>query len=153
MARSPAVSEPLRVAAAVLFDAAGSVLITQRPAGKYLAGYWEFPGGKLDSSESAEQALTRELREELGIELRRCHRLLELRHHYAERAVHLEVFVVDESHGEPSGLEGQALKWVSVAALGQENLLPADRPIVEALIANEEIVNGAGHRTAGHSAR
>ena len=153
MARSPAVSEPLRVAAAVLFDAAGSVLITQRPAGKYLAGYWEFPGGKLDSSESAEQALGRELREELGIELRRCHRLLELRHHYAERAVHLEVFVVDESHGEPSGLEGQALKWVSVAALGQEHLLPADRPIVEALIANEEIVNGAGHRTAGHSAR
>jgi 8-oxo-dGTP diphosphatase len=153
MARSPAVSEPLRVAAAVLFDAAGSVLITQRPAGKYLAGYWEFPGGKLDSSESAEQALARELREELGIELRRCHRLLELRHDYAERAVHLEVFVVDESCGEPSGLEGQALKWVSMAALGQENLLPADRPIVEALIANEEIVNGAGHRTAGHSAR
>jgi 8-oxo-dGTP diphosphatase len=146
-------NEPLRVAAAVLFDAAGSVLITQRPAGKYMAGYWEFPGGKLDSSESAEQALARELREELGIELRRCHRLLELRHHYAQRAVHLEVFVVEESHGEPSGLEGQALKWVSVAALGQENLLPADRPIVEALIANEEIVNGAGHRTAGHSAR
>jgi len=146
-------NEPLRVAAAVLLDAAGSVLITQRPAGKYMAGYWEFPGGKLDSSESAEQALARELREELGIELRRCHRLLELRHHYAQRAVHLEVFVVEESHGEPSGLEGQALKWVSVAALGQENLLPADRPIVEALIANEEIVNGAGHRTAGHSAR
>jgi 8-oxo-dGTP diphosphatase len=146
-------NEPLRVAAGVLFDAAGQVLITQRPAGKYLAGYWEFPGGKLDPTEAAEQALARELREELGIELRRCHRLLELRHHYTDRAVHLEVFVVDESLGEPSGLEGQALKWVSVAALRQENLLPADRPIVEALIANEEIGYGAGHRTAGHSAR
>ena len=146
-------NEPLRVAAAVLFDAAGQVLITQRPAGKYMAGYWEFPGGKLDPPEAAEQALARELREELGIELRRCHRLLDLRHHYADRAVHLEVFVVDESHGEPSGMEGQALKWVSVAALGQEKLLPADRPIIEALIGNEEIGYGAGHRTAGHSAR
>jgi 8-oxo-dGTP diphosphatase len=148
-----AANEPLRVAAAVMFDAVGQVLITQRPAGKFLAGYWEFPGGKLDPCESAEQALGRELREELGIEVRRCHRLLDLRHHYADRAVHLEVFVVDESHGEPSGLEGQALRWVSVAALGQENLLPADRPIVEALIANKEIGYGAGHRTAGHSAR
>jgi 8-oxo-dGTP diphosphatase len=148
-----AANESLRVAAGVLFDAAGQVLITQRPAGKFLEGYWEFPGGKLDPAERAEQALARELREELGIELRRCHRLLDLRHHYADRAVHLEVFVVDESHGEPSGLEGQALKWVKVAALAQENLLPADRPIVEALIANEEIGYGAGHRTAGHSAR
>jgi len=148
-----ATNEPLQVPAAVLFDAAGQVLITQRPAGKFMAGYWEFPGGKLDPDEGAEQALVRELREELGIELRRCHRLLELRHHYADRAVHLEVFVVDESHGEPSGLEGQALRWVSVAALAQANLLPADRPIVEALIANEEIGYGAGHRTAGHSAR
>ena len=137
----------------MLFDEAGQVLITQRPVGKFMAGYWEFPGGKLDRSESAEQALGRELHEELGIEVRRCHRLLELRHHYVDRAVHLEVFVVDESHGEPSGLEGQALRWVSVAALAQENLLPADRPIVEALIANEGIGYGAGHRTAGHSAR
>jgi 8-oxo-dGTP diphosphatase len=147
------VNAPLRVAAAVLFDASGRVLIAQRPAGKYLAGYWEFPGGKLDACEAAEEALGRELREELGIELRRCHRLLELRHHYADRAVELEVFVVDESHGEPSGLEGQALKWVSVAELAQEHLLPADRPIVEALTANEENGNGAGHRIAGHSAR
>ncbi len=143
----------LRVAAAVLFDAAGRVLIAQRPAGKTLAGDWEFPGGKLDAAEAPEQALERELREELGIELRRCHRLLGLRHDYADRAVELEVFVVDESRGEPSGLEGQALKWVSVAALAQEHLLPADRPIVEALAAYEDIRYGAGHRLAGHSAR
>jgi 8-oxo-dGTP diphosphatase len=134
------VNAPLRVAAAVLFDASGRVLIAQRPAGKFLAGYWEFPGGKLDACEAAEEALGRELREEL-------------RHHYADRAVELEVFVVDESRGEPSGLEGQALKWVRVAELAQEHLLPADRPIVEALTANEENGNGAGHRIAGHSAR
>jgi 8-oxo-dGTP diphosphatase len=148
-------SESVRVAAAVLFDAMGRVLIARRPAGKHMAGYWEFPGGKLDGREAGEQALERELLEELGIELRRCHRLLQLRHHYADRAVELEVFVVDESHGEPVGLEGQALKWVSVAELSRQRLLPADRPIVEALNANadEGIAHGAGHRTAGHSAR
>jgi 8-oxo-dGTP diphosphatase len=147
------VTTPLRVAAAVLFDADGRVLLAQRPAGKMLAGYWEFPGGKLDAAEAPEQALARELREELGIELLRCHRLLGLRHDYADRAVELEVFVVDESRGEPSGLEGQALKWVAVTGLAQEHLLPADGPIVEALRAHEDIRYGAGHRLAGHSAR
>jgi 8-oxo-dGTP diphosphatase len=146
-------TDAVRVAAAVLFDADGRVLISRRPPGKHMAGYWEFPGGKLDASESPEQALRRELHEELGIELRRCHPLLQLRHDYSDRSVQLEVFVVDESRGEPSGQEGQALKWVSVTELSQQQLLPADRPIVEALNAYEGIAHGAGHRTAGHSAR
>jgi 8-oxo-dGTP diphosphatase len=142
-----------RVAAAVLFDAAGRVLISQRPAGKPLAGYWEFPGGKLEAAETATEALCRELREELGVELRRCHPLLQLRHDYEDRVVELEVFVVDESRGEPSGLEGQTLQWVSLAALPQQALLPADLPIIEALNADEGIAHGAGHRHAGYSAR
>ncbi|HEY6452634.1 MAG TPA: 8-oxo-dGTP diphosphatase MutT [Steroidobacteraceae bacterium] len=145
--------DTVRVAAAVLFDGSGRVLIAQRPAGKHMAGYWEFPGGKLDATETAERALQRELREELGVELHRCHRLLQLRHDYADRAVELEVFVVDESRGEPSGLEGQALRWVAIAELSQQRLLPADRPIVEALTGYEGIAHGAGHRTARHSAR
>src|ERR1039457_5294328 len=126
-------SESGRVVAAVLFDSAGRVLIAQRPEGKHMAGYWEFPGGKLDAYEAPEQALRREMREEFGIELRRCHQLLQFGHHYAERVVYLEVFVVDEFRAELSCLEVQALKWVSVAELSQEQLLPADRPIVEAL--------------------
>jgi 8-oxo-dGTP diphosphatase len=146
-------SDAVRVAAAVLFDAAGRVLISRRPPGKPMAGYWEFPGGKLDANESPEQALRRELREELGIELGRCHPLLQLRHDYADRTVQIEVFVVDESRGEPSALEGQTLKWVSVVELSQQPLLPADGPIVEALNVYEGIAHGAGHRTAGHSAR
>ncbi|HEV7985579.1 MAG TPA: 8-oxo-dGTP diphosphatase MutT [Steroidobacteraceae bacterium] len=146
-------SDTVRVAAAVLFDAAGRVLIARRPEGKHMAGFWEFPGGKLDAAENAEQALQRELREELGIELRRCHPLLQLRHHYPERVVALEVFVVDEFDGEPAALEGQTLQWVSTAALLQQPLLPADRPIVDAIFANEGTAHGAGHRTAGHSAR
>jgi 8-oxo-dGTP diphosphatase len=127
------VSAAVRVVAAVLRDASGRVLIAQRPAGKHMAGYWEFPGGKVAAGESGEQALRRELAEELGVSLRRCHPLLQLRHDYADRVVELDVFVVDEYGGEPSGLETQALKWVLAAELGAQALLPADRPIIEAL--------------------
>jgi 8-oxo-dGTP diphosphatase len=126
-------TEALRVVAAVLFDGQRRVLIAQRPPGKHMAGFWEFPGGKIGPGESAERALGRELAEELGIELRRCHSLLQLRHDYADRAVALEVFVVDEYRGQPCGREAQALKWVPTAQLRGEELLVADRPVVEAL--------------------
>jgi 8-oxo-dGTP diphosphatase len=125
----------VRVVAAVLRDAQGRVLIAQRPAGKHMGGYWEFPGGKIAAGESTEQALARELTEELGIQLRRCHRLLQLRHDYADRTVDLEVLIVDDYGGVPISLEGQALKWVPADELDNEGLLPADRPIVAALAA------------------
>jgi 8-oxo-dGTP diphosphatase len=123
-----------RVAAGILRDAAGRVLIAQRPAGKHMAGWWEFPGGKAAEGESGPQALARELFEELGVRIGPCHRLLELRHDYADRSVVLDVYIVADYAGEPQGLEGQALKWVDPAALGGQQLLPADRPIVETLL-------------------
>jgi 8-oxo-dGTP diphosphatase len=126
-------SAVVRAVAAVLRDASGRVLIAQRPVGKHMAGYWEFPGGKVGPGESSVQALTRELAEELGVSLRRCHPLLQLRHDYADRVVELDVFIVDDYGGEPRGLETQALKWVAAARLGGQGLLPADRPIIEAL--------------------
>ena len=67
------------------------------------------------------------------VSLQRCHTLLQLRHDYADRVVELEVFAVDDYAGQPSGLEAQALKWVADAELGGQALLPADRPIIEAL--------------------
>jgi 8-oxo-dGTP diphosphatase len=127
------VSAAVRVVAAVLRDANGRVLIAQRPAGKHMAGYWEFPGGKIAPGESSEQALARELAEELGVSLRRCHPLLQLRHDYVDRVVELDVFVVDDYCGEPASLETQALKWVAATELGGQALLPADQPIIEAL--------------------
>jgi 8-oxo-dGTP diphosphatase len=127
------VSAPVRVVAGVLRDECGRVLIAQRPAGKHMGGYWEFPGGKIAPGESGEQALTRELAEELGVALHRCHPLLQLRHDYPDRVVELDVYEVDDYDGEPSGLEAQALKWVAAAELGAQGLLPADRPIIEVL--------------------
>jgi 8-oxo-dGTP diphosphatase len=129
------VSVAVRVVVAVLHDTRGRVLIAQRPPGKHMAGYWEFPGGKIAPGESSVAALTRELAEELGIALRRCHPLLQLRHDYTDRVVELEVFVVDDYGGEPRGLEAQALQWVAASELPALALLPADRPIIEALTA------------------
>jgi 8-oxo-dGTP diphosphatase len=123
----------VRVVAGVLRDADGMILVSQRPPGKHMAGYWEFPGGKIAPGESAEQALARELNEELGVSLQRCHPLLQLRHDYVDRVVELDVFVVDAYRGEPAGLESQALKWVAAGELDALGLLPADRPIVDAL--------------------
>lgn len=141
------------VAAAVIFDASGRVLIAQRPEGKHMAGLWEFPGGKLDAGEGPVQALGRELREELGIELERCRPLLQLQNEYHDRTIVLDVFVVESYRGVPAALEGQALRWVRTAELPSQPLLPADVPIVDAIMTYEGAAHGAGHRIAGHSAR
>ena len=129
-----AMTAATHVVAGVLRNRDGQVLLAQRPTGKHMAGYWEFPGGKVARGESLQQALARELTEELGIALHRCHPLMQLRHDYGDRVIELDVLIVDEYDGEPTGREAQALKWVAATQLGtQQGLLPADRPIIEAL--------------------
>jgi 8-oxo-dGTP diphosphatase len=121
------------VVAAALYDVAGRVLIAQRPAGKQLAGRWEFPGGKGSPGESEAAALVRELREELGIEVCASRPLMRLRHSYPDRSVELSMWIVERFAGTPRGLDGQELRWVAPADLGRQELLEADRPFVEAL--------------------
>jgi 8-oxo-dGTP diphosphatase len=121
------------VVAAALYDGQGRVLITERPPGKHMAGRWEFPGGKVEPGESERQALARELREELGIELAAAHPELTLSHDYAERSVRISMWIVERYAGEPCGLDGQKLKWVAPARLAAEDVLEADRPFIEAL--------------------
>ena len=123
----------MRVVAAVIYDERRRVLVTQRPAGKTLAGQWEFPGGKVELGESDEAALHRELREELGVQVRSAQALLELTHEYPDRLVQLAVWQVDGFSGVPAGLEGQPLRWEAPAALRALPLLPADLPIVDRL--------------------
>jgi 8-oxo-dGTP diphosphatase len=122
----------LRVVAAALVDEQGRVLIAERPAGKHMAGWWEFPGGKVASGESDAQALVRELREELGVDAHPDAEIMTLSHEYPDRVVDLVLWRVSTA-GEPQGLDGQQLKWVACALLGAERLLPADRPFLEAL--------------------
>jgi 8-oxo-dGTP diphosphatase len=121
------------VVAAALFDDAGRVLIAERPAGKPLAGRWEFPGGKVDAGESEHGALLRELREELGIEVIAARPFMRLTHAYAERDVELSLWIVERFAGEPRSLDAQALKWVAPARLRGEDILEADQPFIAAL--------------------
>ena len=124
----------IRVAAGILFDADGRVLVTERLGDPAFAGFWEFPGGKIAGCESPAAALCRELSEELGIEVESCELLMSLEHHYPDRRVSIDFFRVESWRGIPQGLEGQAIRWVSACGLAEIDLLPADRPVVEALI-------------------
>ena len=123
----------IRVVAAALYDREGCVLIAERPPGKHLAGRWEFPGGKIDAGETEEEALRRELAEELGIAVRRARPLVRLAHDYDDRRIDIALWVVEEFSGEPTGLDGQLLKWVCPAKLHDEDMLKADVPFIAAL--------------------
>jgi 8-oxo-dGTP diphosphatase len=145
------------VVAGAVFDRDGRVLIAQRPAGKHLAGRWEFPGGKVAAGESEAEALARELHEELGVRVIRSRPFMRLAHEYSDRTVELSMWLVVEFRGEPAGLDGQRLKWVAPGRLLEEDILEADRPFIEALQrgAREELqaeaagAAGAGQGEAG----
>lgn len=124
----------IHVVAGVLADRDGRVLIAQRPAGKHLAGRWEFPGGKSMPDEPAFEALQRELIEELGVQARHARPLIRYRHAYEDFCVDLDVWRVESWSGTPESLEGQALDWVMPDRLAEHDLLPADRPVVLALL-------------------
>jgi 8-oxo-dGTP diphosphatase len=123
----------LRVVAAALFDDSGRVLIAQRPEGKHMAGWWEFPGGKVGDGETERSALIRELREELGVDTHPEAEIMRLTHDYPDRIVELVLWRASITSGVPRSLDGQALKWVDCQNLGQERLLPADAPFIDAL--------------------
>jgi mutator protein MutT len=133
----------VRVAVAVVIDRRGRVLIAERPAGKQLAGAWEFPGGKIEPGETRRQALARELEEELGITIEHPRPLMRLRHAYSTGDVLLDVWVVRHYRGEPRGLDGQRLRWCDREALRNAQLLSADRPILAALRLPERLRRSA----------
>ena len=121
------------VAAGILHDDGGRVLITERLCDGPFNGMWEFPGGKIGADESSPDALQRELAEELGIEVTLMRPFMELRHEYEDRVVELEFFLVSGWRGEPRGLEGQGIRWLAAIELDARLLLPADAPVVAAL--------------------
>lgn len=123
----------VHVAVGVVLDENRRVLITRRATGSHQGGLWEFPGGKVEPGESLEQALARELREELGIEPVRTSPLLEVSHDYGDKRVLLDVHVVWEFTGRALGLENQPLAWVSCEALSQYRFPAANVPIVDAI--------------------
>jgi 8-oxo-dGTP diphosphatase len=123
----------IEVAAGIINDADGRVLLMQRLPGKHLAGMWEFPGGKVEPGESIGHALIRELHEELGIEVLSSAPLISLPWHYPGKSVRLHALRVTEWRGEPRAREGHLLQWTAVDDMDVATMPPADVPIVAAL--------------------
>ena len=123
----------LQVVVAVIQDEKGKILIAQRDAEKYQGGKWEFPGGKIEANESAQQALARELNEELGIQIESATPLIQLHHHYSELSVFLDVFTITTWKGEAYGKEGQPIRWVARHELHHYPFPRANKPILQAL--------------------
>jgi 8-oxo-dGTP diphosphatase len=123
----------VQVAAAVILRADGRFLLSQRPPGKVYAGYWEFPGGKVEPGEPLADALARELHEELGIEVTRAYPWIAQRYVYPHAHVQLNFFRVLGWSGQPRPREDQALAWAALHDLGVTPLLPANGPVLRAL--------------------
>lgn len=131
----PSTAAAMHVMAGVLCGADARVLLAQRPAGKHLAGQWEFPGGKLEPDELPLAALARELHEELGIRLQQAEPLIGVPWQYGECRLLLDAWLIRQWQGEPQSLEGQALQWRVPGQIDPAMLAPADRVILEALLA------------------
>ncbi len=125
----------LLVAACALVDRDGRVLVAQRPAGKPMAGLWEFPGGKLAAGETPEQCLIRELHEELGIDTETsCLAPLTFASHgYDGFHLLMPLYVCRVWRGEPIAREGQTLRWLRPTSLRELPMPAADRPLIPVL--------------------
>lgn len=128
-------SKEIHVAVGVVVREDGKILLARRPDHLHMGGRWEFPGGKVENGETVQQALIRELREEVAIEVRELQPLTEIRHDYPEKSVLLDTWWVTGFSGEAKGLEGQETAWVAVAELGNFRFPDANQPIIEAILA------------------
>jgi 8-oxo-dGTP diphosphatase len=128
----------LLVVAAALIDSSERVLIAQRPEGKQLAGLWEFPGGKLQDGERPEEALARELAEELGVVVEPADLapLTFASHAYEEFHLLMPLYLCRRWRGEPQSREGQALAWTRASELAAYAMPPADLPLIAPLVAH-----------------
>jgi len=123
----------IHVVAGILRDERGRILLAQRPPGKHLAGLWEFPGGKCEPGESPENALRRELHEEVGVEIGAIEKLIAVPWSYPQKSIVLDVYNVLTHAGSIHGREGQALRWLPFDEIGTLPMPPADRPVIAAL--------------------
>uniref|UniRef100_UPI004047B01E 8-oxo-dGTP diphosphatase MutT n=1 Tax=Rheinheimera sp. TaxID=1869214 RepID=UPI004047B01E len=107
------------------------ILLALRNAKQHQGGKWEFPGGKVEQDETVQQALARELQEEVAIEITQCQAFMQLEYAYPEKTVLLDIYLVTDFSGEPHGREGQPLRWVSIAELSEIAFPDANKPIVQ----------------------
>lgn len=121
------------VAAAILSQSGQQLFIAKRPDKAHQGGLWEFPGGKKEQNETAVQALTRELHEEVGIVINEPTPLIMLEHDYGDKLIQLDVYCVKTFSGEPYGAEGQETQWIELADIDQYSFPDANLAIIDAL--------------------
>lgn len=124
------------IAAGIIQNAQGNIFITQRGPDMHMANKWEFPGGKLEEGETAEQALVRELHEEVGINAVEFQLFEKLEYTFPDRQLTLTFFLVSQWQGEPWGKEGQPGRWVKPSELLADEFPPANAVIIEKLTGN-----------------
>ena len=125
----------LLVVAAALMDAAGHVLVQQRPAGRSMAGLWEFPGGKVDAGETPDVALVRELREELGVQIKGYEPLTFVEASVDGRHLLMLLYLCRTWEGTPTLLHASALQWTKPEDLYALPMPPADLPLIASIAA------------------
>lgn len=122
----------IQVAVGVIVDN-DRVLLAKRPEHLHQGNKWEFPGGKIETGESLENAITRELSEELAIQVTKQRAWFSLDYDYPEKRVSLHMSIVMAFTGEPRGNEGQPVEWVAINQLGQFTFPDANQPIIDKL--------------------
>ena len=125
----------IEVVAAAIFSACGKkVFIAKRPNKSHQGGLWEFPGGKKEKGETAQQALYRELKEELAISINDSEPLIKLQYEYPDKRIELDVYKVMSFNGEPFGAEGQETQWIYLTDINNYEFPAANQAIIEALV-------------------
>lgn len=123
----------VKVVALVLENNQGEVLLTQRQAGKHLAGFWEFPGGKVDANETLQAALIREIREELDYFPKQFNKLITINHQYPEKKVELHFYQCIDGNAKPKPMEQQSMQWVHKSKLSNIKLPDANLKVLDLL--------------------
>jgi len=120
----------IRAVVGILKDE-NKVLVAERPLGKSYSGYWEFPGGKIEDDETSQDALVRELYEELGIEVLISQHYLTHHHQYPDKLVELEIYIVTKFLGNPIPKEQQQLRWVTITEIMELKLLEGNWQVLD----------------------
>ena len=121
------------VVAGILINSQNQVLLARHTSSDLYNDLWEFPGGKVEIDEKSFDALSRELKEELGIEMINASQFMKVQYKYEDKNISIKFFIIRNWHKEPLSLEGQELIWVSLCSLDEYEFLPANTSVVKAL--------------------